>query len=102
MGSCWLSCRPPEAQVVTSLYPIDRTMAPVKRPMNPDIIIPPMAPRNITSIGTGAPFPISSGLSMLSRRLNRSTSTDHSIAGRGSLAEKRYIITGIATMPTGN
>ena len=41
-------------------------MAPVNKPIKPDSIKPPITPRNITSIGTGAPLPSNMGFNTLS------------------------------------
>lgn len=45
---------------------MDITIAPVNNPIKPDKIKPPITPMNITSIGTGAPFPSKIGFNTLS------------------------------------
>src|ERR1700757_286457 len=49
-----------------NLYPIDRTIAPRKRPIAPIATNPPTTPRNTTAIGTATPRPSSRGFSTLS------------------------------------
>jgi hypothetical protein len=41
-------------QASKSLYPTDNTTAPIKSPKKPMAINPPIAPKNITSMGTEA------------------------------------------------
>ena len=55
-------------------------MAPVNKPRKPDIIKPPIAPRKITSMGTGAPLPSRIGFRTLSDKDANSRSTDQTIA----------------------
>ena len=89
-------------QAIRSLYPRDKTIAPVNRPINPDNMNPPITPRKITNIGTGAPFPRRIGFKILSEAPARSRYTVQSEADNVELAENKYAITGIMTTIGGN
>ena len=56
-------------QATKSLYPSEITIAPVNKPIKPERIKPPTTPKNMTSIGTGAPFPNKTGFRTLSEIL---------------------------------
>ena len=64
-------------------------MAPVNSPVKLEKINPPMAPMKMTSIGTGEPFPISSGFSTLSEAPMATRAIAHRIADRSPFTEKR-------------
>lgn len=64
-------------------------MAPVKRPINPDNINPPMTPIKITNIGTGAPLPSIMGLITLSDMAAIIRYMDQREAGKTSFSENR-------------
>lgn len=55
-------------------------MAPVNKPMNPESMKPPIAPRKIINIGTGAPLPKRMGLSTLSDNEASIISTAQTVA----------------------
>ena len=63
-----------------SLNPRDKMTAPIDRPMNPIEINPPIEPRKITSMGTGAPCPIRIGFRKLSDNMTKISQTINSPA----------------------
>ena len=58
-----------------SLNPRDKTTAPINKPMNPIEINPPIEPRKITSMGTGAPRPNRIGFKKLSDNMTNISQT---------------------------
>ena len=87
---------------MNNVYMMANTIAPTKRPIMPESIMPPIAPIRITSMGMSTPRPISIGFKKLSLTLTRVAQTRKMTAGVVSLAEKTKAATGPRIMITGN
>lgn len=70
--------------------------------MKPDNIKPPITPRKITSMGTGAPLPNNIGLSKLSDAPANNRYTVQIVANRTELAEYKYRMIGRIIIVGGN
>jgi len=68
---------------------MEKMIGPTNKPINPDIINPPITPRKITSMGTTAPLPKSRGFRTLSESPLKTKKTVHKAAVVLSPVEKR-------------